>query len=88
MRRRSDYREHSSPYLMVNNGQSAVVSATRGQLHPQRPSRPETWPGFEPDTAVIDEGFSLEFSPLLVAGRRTIDATIKCEINQVEKLAR
>ena len=30
-RRRSDYREHSSPYLMVNNGQSTVVSAMRGR---------------------------------------------------------
>ena len=31
LRRRSDYREHSSPYLLVNNGQSAAVSATRGR---------------------------------------------------------
>ncbi len=29
LRRRNDYREHSSPYLMVNNGQSTVVSAMR-----------------------------------------------------------
>ena len=29
LRRRTDYREHSSPYLMVNNGQSTVVSAMR-----------------------------------------------------------
>ena len=32
LRRRSDYREHSSPYLMVNNGQSTVVSAMRAGL--------------------------------------------------------
>src|SRR5690606_20721898 len=29
LRKRSDHREHSSPHLLVNNGQSTVVSATR-----------------------------------------------------------
>ena len=87
LKRRSDYREHSSPYLMVSNGQSAVVSAMRGKnyIRNVRP-RPETWPGFEPETAVIDEGFSLEFNPLLSLDGRIIDAALKCEINQVEKL--
>ena len=33
LRRRNDYREHSSPYLMVNNGQSTVVSAMRGRAY-------------------------------------------------------
>jgi hypothetical protein len=87
LRRRSDYREQSSPYLMVSNGQSAIVSAMRGKNYIRniRP-RPETWPGFEPETAVIDEGFSLEFNPLLSLDGRMIDAALKCEINQVERL--
>ena len=29
LRRRSDFREHSTPHLLVNNGQSTVVSATQ-----------------------------------------------------------
>jgi hypothetical protein len=87
LRRRSDYREHSSPQLLVNNGQPAVVSATRGRNYIRNVRlRPEAWPGFEPETAVIDEGFSLEFSPLLSLDGRTIDAAIKCEIQQVDKL--
>ncbi len=87
MRRRSDYRECSSPYLMVANAQSTVVSTTRAKNYVRnvRP-RPETWPGFEADTGVIDEGFSLEFNPLLSLDLRTVDAALKCEINQVEKL--
>ena len=32
------------------------------------------------------EGFALDFSPLLSIDRRMIDATIKCEIDQVEKM--
>lgn len=87
LRRRSDYREHSSPYLLVNNGQSAAVSATRGRNYIRNVRlRPEAWPGFEPQSAVMDEGFTLEFSPLLSVDGRLIDAAIKCEINQVEKL--
>ena len=87
LRRRSDFREHSSPYLLVNNGQSTVVAATRGRNYIRNVRlRPEAWPGFEPQSAVFDEGFTLEFSPLLSVDGRLIDAAIKCEINQVEKL--
>ena len=87
LQRRSDYREHSSPHLLVNNGQSSVVSATRGREYVRDAVlRTDSWPGFEPQTAVVDEGFSLEFSPLLSVDGRVIDAAIKCEIDQVEKM--
>jgi len=87
LQRRSDYREHSSPHLLVNNGQSSVVSATRGRSYVRGAVlRTDAWPGFEPETSLVDEGFSLEFSPLLSVDARTIDATIKCEIDQVEKM--
>jgi hypothetical protein len=87
LRRRSDYREHNSPHLIVNHGQSTVVSATRARSYVRSVKpRPDAWPNFEPETALIDEGFSLEFSPLLSANGQSIDATIKCHIDQVEKL--
>ena len=87
LRRRSDYREHSSPYLMVNNGQSTVVSAMRGRPYVRDViPRPDTAAGFDPAPGQVDEGFALDFSPLLSADRRLIDATIKCEIDQVEKM--
>ena len=85
--RRSDFRQHSSPYMMVNNGQSTVVSSTRERdyirdLLPQ----PNAWPSFQAEMGQIDEGFTLEFGPLLSADRRMIDAVIKCDIDQVEKM--
>jgi hypothetical protein len=87
LRRRTDFREHSSPHLMVNNGQSSVVSATRARSYVRDAlSRPDVWPGFEQETAVVDEGFSLEFTPLLSVDKKVIDATIKCDIDQVEKM--
>ncbi|MGQ9575758.1 MAG: hypothetical protein ACUVUC_10605 [Thermoguttaceae bacterium] len=87
LRRRSDYRERGSPHLLVHNGQSTVVSEMRGRNYVRSLRlRPEAWPGFEPETAVIDEGFTLEFSPLLSLDGRLIDAVFKCEVAQVEKL--
>jgi len=87
LRRRSDYREHSSPHLLVNNGQSSVVSATRGRNYVRSYAvQPAAWSGLAPETGLIDEGFSLEFSPLLSVDGQIIDATIKCEIDQVEKM--
>jgi hypothetical protein len=87
LRRRSDYREHNSPYLMVNNGQSTLISTMRGRPYVRDLIlRPEVAAGFEPTPAQIDEGFALDFSPLLSADRRMIDATLKCEIDQIEKM--
>lgn len=86
LRRRTDYREHNSPHLLVPSGQSIVVSALRGRNYVRNViPRPEVWPGYEPETALVDEGFSLEFSPLLSVDGRMVDALVRCHIDQVEK---
>ncbi len=87
LQRRSDYRPHSSDYLLVNNGQSTVVSSIRGHtfIRDANP-RPDAWQGYDEIRGQIDEGFSLEFNPLLSTDRRSVDAMIKCQIDQVEKL--
>jgi hypothetical protein len=73
--------------LVVNNGQSSVISALRGRSYIRDIAiRPEVWPGYQALPAQIDEGFSLELTPLLSLDGRAIDATIKCDIDQVEKL--
>jgi hypothetical protein len=88
MRKRSDFREYNSPYLLVNNGQSTVVSTMRPRnyssaviLHPE-----QAHPGFEPQISQFEEGFSLEFSPLLSLDGRSIDAMLKCHVDQLEKM--
>jgi hypothetical protein len=87
LRRRNDYREHSSPYLMVNNGQSTVVSAMRGRQYTRDVMlRPDLPTGAELQPGQVDEGFTLDFSPLLSTDKRMIDATVKCDIDQVEKM--
>jgi len=85
--RRTDFRKHSSPQQIVNNGQSTVVSSTRSQYYVRDVRLTgNTWPGYQAETAVVDEGFSLEFSPLLSVDRQAIDAIVKCHINRLEKM--
>ena len=87
LRRRTDFREHSSPHLLVNNGQSTMVSAMQSRNYAKDVVlKRDVWPGFEIENGRIDEGFTLEFSPLLSADRQLIDAVIRCHIDQVEKM--
>ncbi len=87
LQKRTDFREHSSPHLLVQNGQSTVVAASRPRNYIKNVIlRPEVWPGFSPETAQIDEGFSLEFKPLISLDGQSIDAVVKCNLDQVEKL--
>ena len=87
LQRRNDFREHTSPLLQVNNGQSTVVSSMRTRPYIRDILlRPDQWQGFEPQAGAVDEGFSLEFSPLLTRDRQLSDAVIKCHIDQVERM--
>jgi hypothetical protein len=87
LRKRNDYREHSAPHLLVNNGQTAVATAARSRNYVRGVLiTPEAWPGFQPMPGQIDEGYTLELSPLLSLDGRTIDAVVKCNLDQVEKL--
>jgi hypothetical protein len=88
LQKRTDFREHSSPHLLVQNGQATVISATRPRTYIKEVLlKPEVWPGFQPNMGQIDEGFSVEFKPLLSLDGKMIDAVVKCNIDQVEKLS-
>lgn len=87
LRKRTDFREHSAPHLLVSNGQATTVSATRARTYVRDiVLRRDVFPPFDVETAQFDEGFSLELSPLLSLDSRTIDAVIKCQIDQLERL--
>jgi len=87
LRRRSDFREHSSPHMLVSNGQPTVVSAMRNRTYIRDLAlRPDLWQGFEAQPGQVEEGFSLEFSPLLSRDRGLIDAVIKLNIDQIERM--
>lgn len=87
LRRRTDYREHNPPHQMVRNGQSLTVSTMRNRPYTKGIIRTQqAWPGYQPELGQLEEGFSLEFSPLLSLDTKTTDAVVKLKLAQVEKM--
>jgi len=88
LRRRSDFQEHGTPHLMVNNGQSKQISSSqsRNYIRDVVLKADGTWPGFEPVIGQFDDGFKLEFNPLLSIDGGVVDAVIRCDVDQVEKM--
>jgi hypothetical protein len=85
--RRTDYREYNSSQQLVNNGQSIVISTMRPRSYVRGAvATLNTWPGYQPDMGTIEEGFSLEFSPLLSLDLASADAVVKLRLNQIEKM--
>lgn len=85
--RRTDYREYNSSQQLVNNGQSIVLSTMRPRSYIRGAMITQTaWPGYQPEMGTIEEGFSLEFSPLLALDLASADAVVKLKLNQVEKM--
>lgn len=85
---RNDYREHSASNQMVLNGQGLVLSTMRPRSYVKGVVRTQNaWPGFQPEMGQLEEGASLEFSPLLGHDLATADAILKIRIHQVEKMS-
>lgn len=87
LRARPDFREQSNPNVVIQNGQSTTLS----QLKPRNYARSvklreNALPGYELEMGQVQEGYSLQISPLMSRDQRTVDAVIKCYIDQVEKM--
>ena len=85
--RRTDYREYNSATQLVGNGQSITISTMRPRAYIKGviPTA-NVWPGFQPEQGQLEEGFALDFSPLLALDKTTCDAVIKLRLHQVEKM--
>jgi hypothetical protein len=85
--RRTDYREYNSSQQLVNNGQSIVISTMRPRSYIKGATITQVaWPGYQPEMGTLEEGFSLEFSPLLALDLTSADAVVKLRLNQIEKM--
>jgi hypothetical protein len=85
--RRSDFREQTAPNLVFFNGQTQTVSQLRPRNYVRTVAPAQnSWMGYQPEMAQLQEGFTLQISPLLTPDERTIDAVLKCNIDQVEDL--
>ncbi len=87
LERRTDYREFNSPQQLVVSGQSIVLSTMRPRQYVKGAIATQTqWPGYQPEMGTIEEGFLLEFSPLMSLDLASADAVVKLRLNQVEKM--
>jgi hypothetical protein len=85
--KRSDYREYTSAQQLVMSGDSVVVSTMRPRSYIRGVAPTQNvWPGFQPEMGQLEEGFSLEFSPLVSLDTVSADAVVKLRLNQVEKM--
>jgi hypothetical protein len=87
LHRRTDYREYNSSQQLVGNGQSIVISTMRPRSYIKGaiPTQ-NAWPGYQPEMGTLEEGFALEFSPLMSLDMASSDAIVKLRLNQVEKM--
>ena len=87
LRGHSGYREHGTPDLLIYNGQQETLEYRRPRQYSKSVIfRPETFSGYEMNLAEIQEGFSLQLTPLMSRDGRTVDAEIKAQVDQIEKL--
>ncbi|MGE3780459.1 MAG: hypothetical protein AB7F89_24940, partial [Pirellulaceae bacterium] len=86
LRQRADFREHQSPILTVPNGQAQSLSRLRPRNYVRAVQLTNSAIGYELETSQIQEGYAVQISPLVYDEGRSIDAVIKCQIDQIESL--
>lgn len=86
LRKRTDYRELNAPTVSVANGQSQTIAQQKLQAYTSGVRLKEVYPYYEAESGQINEGYSLEISPLFSADGQTMDVVLKCHIDQLEKL--
>ena len=85
--RRSDFKQHSGGRLTNHDGQSFTLEKTTPvQFVRNLKWVPNQVPNYQPLMTSLDEGYRLSLSCLSAMDNSTIEAVIKCDVDQVEKL--
>ncbi len=88
LRKRSDAVEHGSPNVLLRNGQTHTIQRMLPMAYIRSLGRRGvTWPNLEIEMGQLEEGFTLQFSPLLSQEDQAVDAVLKFNVMQVEKFA-
>lgn len=88
VRARSDCQELPTGPVLAGNGVPAVLSGGRKRPYVKDVDvRPDVWPGWQTLGASCDEGFALDIHPLLGGDGTTVEAVVRCRIDQIERMA-
>jgi hypothetical protein len=86
MKKRADFKELSAVSQPVQHGQTLPITQTQPRNYVRwLKVRADGWSGYDPINGTLDEGFTMELSPLMSADGKTVEAQFKCKIDQVEK---
>jgi len=83
---RADFREHSAPRVEVTNGQPQTLARRQARSYSRGVQLRRDFPFYDLIPGQIEEGYSLEVSPLMSLDGQMMEAAIECSIDQVEKL--
>ena len=87
LRKRNDYREHGSPNLRIDNGQQETIEQYSPQQYVRSVIyRQHVWPGYALEVGEIQQGFSLQLTPLMSPDGQMVDAVIRAKVEQIEKM--
>ena len=86
LKNRGDFREHSAPKIEIANGQMQTLARTQPRQYTRSVQMKREYPFYDLIPGKIDEGYSLELSPLLSLDGQTIETAVSCKVDQVEKL--
>ena len=85
--RRTDYRNHGSSRLLIANGQTSVITFAHERAYARSRSAPPSGTSdSDGDVGQFTEGIVVELNPLMSLDGQTVDAMIKCSIDQIERL--
>lgn len=84
LRKRTDFREHNSPNLLIRNGNTHQIDRMRPVAYLRGGQNGQYGPGM--DMGRVMEGFTLEISPLISIDAQNIDAVVKINSNQIERM--
>lgn len=86
--RRGDFKQHSGGRLTNHDGQAFVMGKTKPvQFIRSLKWVPNQVPNYQPQLTSVDEGYQLSISSLSYLGSNAIEAVVKCECDQVERLS-
>ena len=86
LKARADFREHSAPRIDIANGQSQTLARKDTKSYTRGVQLRRDFPFYDLIPGKIDEGYSLQISPLMSLDGQTMEAAITCDVDQVEKL--
>jgi hypothetical protein len=86
-RKRSDFQQYNSPDVAIQVGQPYELSRFTPRTYIKSLRVPDfRFPQGQLESKTINEGFALEYSPLRSLDGRMMECSIRCEVDQIEKM--